>query len=47
METSNSTIVIPLTIPNAGSMCNNTQDGENIICPECARKKMIEEIEEQ
>jgi len=23
------------------------QDGENIICPECARKKMIEEIEEQ
>jgi len=23
------------------------QDGDNIICPECARKKMIEEIEEQ
>ena len=23
------------------------QDAENIICPECARKKMIEEIEEQ
>merc|ERR1712130_83339 len=23
------------------------QDGENIICPECARKKMIDEIEEQ
>jgi len=22
------------------------QDGDNIICPECARKKMIEEIEE-
>ena len=21
------------------------QDGENIICPECARKKMMEEIE--
>ena len=28
-------------------MHNNTQDGDNIICPECARKKMIEEIEEQ
>jgi len=21
------------------------QDGENIICPECARKKMMEEME--
>ena len=29
----------------AWKRCSPLQDGENIICPECARKKMMEEIE--
>ena len=29
----------------ARKRCSPFQDGENIICPECARKKMMEEIE--
>ena len=30
----------------SGNISVFIQDGDNIICPECARKKMIEEIEE-